>query len=360
MKKILFRADAAPSIGTGDLMSFNHFWRQLQISSSDWKAHFMIKDHPAARDLLQGQGIQDAVVIPSNLSPVDETHRIQSFVLTNQVDVVFFQLTASKLTDYDLANINAIKCAVDFYNWIPRRLDLVVNWDTTSNEVYRNSEFQKTLFFLGPGYVFLPVEFGLLEKAKRSYHWPPKNILIAMGGADEFNMTAKVLKDLIPNVPSLTHFTVIVGAGFDRLASLRQISKASNVKITVKKNIKNMLAEYLSADYAFGAGGLTAYELVASHTPCSLIACYGHQINRCKYFAKKKWARYLGFKDELGPIRIPEQIQILKNRFTSRIGEVIAALEDLTLHRQEKCFKSNRNPNKSYVEKEFNYCRPSG
>jgi spore coat polysaccharide biosynthesis predicted glycosyltransferase SpsG len=58
-----------------------------------------------------------------------------------------------------------------------------------------------------------------------------------------------------------------------------------------------MFREYLAADIAISAGGLTAYELIACRTPTMLIAVRRHQIHRCEYFARHKLVHYLGFKE---------------------------------------------------------------
>jgi len=328
LKKILFRADAYPAIGTGDLMSLVQFARHPAMEADRYEPHFMVRRHPAALDLLAGQGIEPACILPTELTPAEDIAAVAAYTEKHQIDAVMLEITGYRLCEADLSGISAVTCAVDFYNWIPRGIDMVVNWDTATEGLYQQTDHPGTRFFLGPEYVFLaPVFWEGRPSAKYSTSAVP-NVLIAMGGADENNITAKVLESLIANTSLPVRFTVIVGAGYTRTDDLIDLKKRTGADLTIKRNIANMHAEYIQADYAFGAGGLTAYEMVASQTPCGLIACYPHQVHRCRYFANAGWAHYLGTPEALEPIRIAGTPANGK-RFASRLEEVIIALSRL-------------------------------
>ena len=114
-----------------------------------------------------------------------------------------------------------------------------------------------------------------------------------MGGADELDFTSKVANVIAGKDMELI---IIVGAGYDQKERLKNSLDEKGAAYTIKVNVEDMLAEYLSCDFAIGAGGLTSSELVASRTPCALIATYEHQIARCEYFDIEGWVKYLGFR----------------------------------------------------------------
>jgi spore coat polysaccharide biosynthesis predicted glycosyltransferase SpsG len=116
-----------------------------------------------------------------------------------------------------------------------------------------------------------------------------------MGGADEFNFTQRVAELLLRERPNL-NLNIIVGAGYNDLETLVSVTEKFSDQCTVQHNITDMLEQYLATDVAVAAGGLTASELAASHTPAILIATYEHQIERCRYFHGKGWGVYLGFR----------------------------------------------------------------
>ena len=335
MIRLLLRADAYPSIGTGDLMSLVHFSRHPKLAAEKWECHFMVRDHGSARNLLAGSGANHIKVIPADASTDQETAEIKRYTDAHGIDAVLFEITDRRLDTFDLSGIEAVIGAVDFYNWIPKGLDLVINWDTNSAGCYTRQDFPGTDFFLGPEYVFLNP--GFLSGRR----WQPvaddrRPVVVAMGGADEFNLTGKIISELVLRSAPDTNFTAIVGTGYAAMAKLRGLAGKTGHRLTIKQNVGDMCSEFLGARHVFGAGGLTAFELVTIGTPCSLVACYEHQEHRCRTFAQKGWARYLGHRSVLGPLELPPPAEspIGPRRIVSRLERFIEALEIKIRRRQ--------------------------
>jgi spore coat polysaccharide biosynthesis predicted glycosyltransferase SpsG len=328
MMRMLFRADAYPAIGTGDLKSLIHFSRHPKLIADGWECHFMVRDHEAARNLMAVNEAANVEIIPVNVSTTREISEIERYTKDHGIDAVLFEITDRRLDTFDLSRIDAVIGAVDFYNWIPEGLDLVINWDTNSAGCYSQQNFPGTDFFLGPQFVFLHPNFLTGRR------WQPvendlRPVVVAMGGADEFNLTYRILSELILKSNPDAIFTALIGAGFTHFKELRSLQKQSGRRLTIKHNVTDMCREFLGARYVFGAGGLTAFELVALGTPCSLVACYPHQEHRCRTFADMGWARYLGHRSELGPVETPPaaELTVESRSFVSRLDQVVAALE---------------------------------
>ena len=313
MKKIVFRADAAPHIGIGDLMSL------INISmyfDETYETFFIIKDYKAGVDLIDKYNVDKYFIIETNISIEDEVEYINDFIDKQKIDIVFFEITERKLSDYIGINSAIKKVAVNFDGYILNDMDLVIDWSVEAYKIFDTNKYSKTEFLLGPKYVILPKDFYsskvINRKVSNSNY---KKILIAMGGADEFNFTGKVVEAILRSNIDV-ELNIIIGSGYEYKEELEKRLKDTTFKYNVKQNITNMLDEYLTCDIGIGAGGLTSSELVATNTSAILIATYEHQVDRCVYFDKMGWVKYLGYKkfDENDLIDAIQNPIILNNK----------------------------------------------
>lgn len=291
MKRILFRADAKPSIGIGDFMSLINLSDYLE----GFEPFFLTQATIAARMIVEKRGLQNVFWIEDGCDIAQDIEAINKIIEERKIDVLFFEITERKLTEYVGISPMVKKMCVNFDGFIPDDIILVVNWDAAAPSFYDTTKFLHTKFLLGSEYVILPKSFYGNQKIElREYKQERRNILVAMGGADELNFTLKVVGALLDGEYKLT---IVVGSGYCAKEELLEFLDARPIKYELKVDVKDMLAEYLLCDFAIGAGGLTASELVASRTPCALLATYEHQIARCEYFDKNGWAKYLGFRE---------------------------------------------------------------
>ncbi|MCG6553484.1 MAG: hypothetical protein L7F77_14270 [Candidatus Magnetominusculus sp. LBB02] len=292
MRRILFRGDAKPSIGTGDLMSLLNLSHYFE--NDGWQTFFLIRGYESGIRIIEGKGVKNVTVIPPDCSLQEEQQVIENLIIQKGIDILFLEITERKLTDYTLPS-GVKKVCVNFDGIIPDGIDMAINWDIEGAINFNKELHPKTRFLLGPQYIILPYNFDRARIAARTYYPKPQNLLIAMGGADELNFTLKVLDAILEDEPVM-RITVITGAGYLYNKELEAALSKSKNSHTVKQNVHNMFEEYMGCDVAIGAGGLTSYELIATATPAILIATYAHQISRCKYFDEQGWAKYLGFR----------------------------------------------------------------
>ena len=293
MKRILFRADAKPSIGTGDLISLIHLSRYFE--EAGWETHFIIRDYSAAVSISRRHSLERLAVIDSGFTILQEVDVINKYVEECKIDVLFLEITERPLSDYAGLSDRALKACVSFDGVITEDISLVVNWDVEAEGLFDISKYPATRFLLGPEYVIVPPRFNQERIRKRVYRRKTEKLLIAMGGADELNFTQKIANVFIRNGASCK-LTVIVGAGYQHKEELERSLSSSSLDYELKQNVADMFEEYMACDMAVGTGGLTAYELVATRTPAVLIATYEHQVARCLYFHEKGLVKYLGFR----------------------------------------------------------------
>jgi len=97
VKKILFRADAKLSIGTGDLVSLFHLSEYFERGG--WQAHFMIRGYPLGVDLARARGVQRVRVI----EPFAALHKVAAGDTLDKI------ARSNKTTIELLRRINGIK-----------------------------------------------------------------------------------------------------------------------------------------------------------------------------------------------------------------------------------------------------------
>lgn len=292
-RSVLFRADANPSIGIGDLMSLIHL--SHYFNADGWDCHFIVKDYPAGIKLLETYSVDNAQIISATVSIAEEVHYINSYAEKNGIDLLFFEITEQPLSNYEGFSGNVAKACVTFDNQIPDGLDLVVAWDVTAERLFCPEKQSPTMFLLGPEYVILPFNFFQTPSAMRHFRSSPKTCLVCMGGADDLNFTQKVIDTFIEDKYNLqTH--IVLGAGYDHLEALNKRLAEARFPYTIIQHATNMLELYTGCDVAVCAGGLTAFEIIATRTRASVIATYRHQIDRCRYFHAKGSITYLGYR----------------------------------------------------------------
>jgi spore coat polysaccharide biosynthesis predicted glycosyltransferase SpsG len=294
MRKVLFRADARPSIGIGDLMSLVHLSKYFE--NCGWETHFMIRSYDAGLKLEKKFNLERLAKLPKNISVKGEIKAINQYSESNRIDLLFFEITERKLTEYQGLLPEVKKACISFDGCILSGMDLVVDWDVDAYRYFEPGKHSKTRFLLGPEYVILPFDFDFKLINEREYSPFPEKILICMGGADELNFTQKIVSCLSRQQNQMM-ITIVVGFGYEYREKLEQSLSAANYGFKVKQNISTMFDEYMDCDVAIGSGGLTASELVATRTPTVLIATYEHQIARCRHFDTSGSVKYLGYRE---------------------------------------------------------------
>jgi spore coat polysaccharide biosynthesis predicted glycosyltransferase SpsG len=299
MPNVLFRADAEKSIGVGDLMSLIYLADEFRRNS--WKCFFAVRDYPPALAIIKGQNLKSVYLIPCRISVRDEMVLLRKICKDTKIDCLVMEVTKNSLREYkDLGKPAHVKACINFDGIITDDFDIVVNWCVSpSDDLYGSYSGKNIQFVLGFKNTILPPYLDWKKISRKDYQEKTKKILISMGGIDGFDMTAKIIKALAAQRRELD-IRVIVGPGYERYGELSRFACSKFKKFSLKYNSIGLFKDYLWADIAFSAGGLTSSELVATKTPAILIATYEHQIKRCKYYSSRDWAYYAGYHETVG------------------------------------------------------------
>lgn len=292
MKRILFRADAKPSIGIGDLVSLINLSKYFEHDG--WECFFAVRDYPAGLGLIEKRKIQNVTILDQRNTIEHEVEIINSIIKDKNIDVIFFEITERPLRDYQGLVSGPVKACVSFDGSIWDDTDVVISWAPDAEKLFDKNKYPDTAFLLGYQYVILPIEFYGDRVNNRQIRDKVENVLVAMGGADEYNLTRMVIRALIDGQCS-KNLRIVIGSGYEYRDDLERVLIEYPGICEIILNTDDMLTQYVWADVAIGAGGLTASELVASRTPAILIAAVEHQVERCQLFDAMGWAKYLGF-----------------------------------------------------------------
>jgi spore coat polysaccharide biosynthesis predicted glycosyltransferase SpsG len=126
----------------------------------------------------------------------------------------------------------------------------------------------KGQLFVGWEYVILRKEFCITYQSTNS---TCPNILISMGGTDEFDLTNFATKS-IDTISENFSATIILGPGYAHEVKLRKLLSTVNFPFSIYRDPQNMAMIMSKSDIALISFGQTAYELAALHIP-SLYLC---------------------------------------------------------------------------------------
>lgn len=323
MPNILFRADAEESIGTGDLLSLIYLSREFLKRS--WGCFFAIRDYPLALRIIAKHKLRNTFLIPHRASIKQEIKLIGKIIKEKSIDCLCLEITKTSLLEYvSLGKPVPVKACINFDGEITDDFEVVINWGiNSSDQLYAAYRDRVTKFILGFQNAILPDYFDWEKIARRKYKDNIDRILITMGGVDEFNLTKKIVEFLRGELKG-REILIITGAGYRFRDDLSKFMKHNFKYYKIKDNVYSLFNDYLWSDLAFSAGGLTSSELVAARTPALFIAAYEHQIRRCEYFAKNKWAYYLGYRTNINEESIRgglksaiESVDILRNKLSA-------------------------------------------
>lgn len=272
----------------------------------------MTHDSEAARKLTADYRIERCRFLVDEMGVKDEVNHINRYFAANHITHFFACVNLWSLEKYTGLDPAVVKGCINDDGKLTDDWRLVVNWNFPAPGLYAMENFPKTRFLLGPEFVILPDNFDREIISKRTFNRPIKNLLIAMGGADEYNLTTGVVRKVLDENLDL-HLIIILGAGFEGHDELNSVLQSASLSYDCKTSVADMFTEYMNCDAAIGTGGLTSSELVATHTPSLLVAAYEHQEARCRYFGERGVAVYLGDLDACKNKSLKEGLAKLEN-----------------------------------------------
>jgi UDP-2,4-diacetamido-2,4,6-trideoxy-beta-L-altropyranose hydrolase len=283
--KIVFRADASRTIGTGHVMrclalaktlqsqgaDIQFLCRKLEDDLIDWireKHGFAVETCPATESETLPQPVDWLIVDHYGLDA-----RWESRIRPQAKKIAVID---------DLANR-------------PHDCDLLVdqNYHPDSDR-YAPLTLPECQRFLGPAYALLREEFKQARQAAHPRTGQIRRVLISFGGSDPTHETEKVLNAL----QAVTHpleVTAILGILHPRADSL----PSKYPQFEFLRGVSNMAELLCRADLVIGAGGTSSWERCCVGAPSVVINVADNQVDLSRQLEKIGVIRNLGLSQHV-------------------------------------------------------------
>ena len=313
--RVVFRADASIEIGSG------HIVRCLtladELSANGCEIVFICRD------------------LPGNLFPLLENKGYSIAKLPEKMggDIYDWQLDASEtIHSVELAKLDIDLLVVDHYE-LDKRWDTLLrsktkkimviddladrahdcdflldqNYYTNLENRYDGLVSVETNKYLGPKFALLRNQFYTARESLRERNGEISNILIFMGGADSFNITAIALQAVKLIKHTITIDVVIGGSNPHREEVKSLCASMPNVELHIQ--VDNMAELMVQADLAIGAGGASTWERCYLGLPSITLVFADNQLQTTRDLASIEVINFLGWANECDATDIAVAIQ---------------------------------------------------
>ena len=274
--KLGFRCDGSTDIGLGHVVGSIRLAtllaRELGIG-----AEFVLRKNPAAKALIKEAGFS-MEVLPGEIPPEKDINRLIEKKTESPWSGVVFNFCKADLERYT-SHFNAIKdsgiALVFMDNPLPpsyRLGDLLINAlphpDYEGYDPDNHPNCLDGLEYFIPGVIGPSPERVIKPTAER--------VLIAMGGADNQNLTELVIKGLA-EIDYAGYVDVVLGSASPHRESVQKHMKKSGLAGTVSWNVSDMYKRMHLADIGLSGLGLTTYEMAYTCLPACIVS--GSELN---------------------------------------------------------------------------------
>lgn len=299
-KPILIRADA------GGLLGYGHVMRMLALAQAlrqrGIEAVFVSAQcHQSICERLKDEGFQHFLF--ENTEPGETRDSDQTLTLADQLEAswVFLDGYHFDLRYQRQINRAGFKVAImeDDDHCVEWCVDLIVNQNLGAEGKAHSNSLSEGKSLTGCCFALLREEFRACPGSKRTKAWPPKRILVTMGGVDPDDATGLVLRSLEKVELKDIEVKVIIGHGNPNKDALALAASDSKHRVELLRDVSDMPTLYQWADAAITAGGSTCYEWMRYELPAAIVTIADNQEPIVKALVEKHAARALGRVEHL-------------------------------------------------------------
>lgn len=230
MRKVVFRADGNTQIGLGHVIRSMALYNML---SADFDCSFASRSNLTT--VLNNVGNIHFEQIPESINLLDEAEYLTANKIVSNGDVMVldgYNFETNYQQSFKDKNLSVV-CIDDIhsYHFVA---DLVINHAYGVNENAYSKE-KCTKLLLGLDYALLRPSFLELSKKTRAIN-KVSSVLINMGGADEQNVTSKILKACL-RVKGIERINVMIGAANPNKSSIEKLVSENKGRINLVQNL---------------------------------------------------------------------------------------------------------------------------
>lgn len=320
---IVFRVDASIAIGTGHVMRCRTLAAALKKHGAN--IQFITRAHPGhLEDMLAHDGFT-VTLLPQppcienkgddyatwlGVSQQDDAEQTIAVLKNQQCDwLIVDHYGLDRVWETQLQSHTRKLMVIDDLANRSHECDMLLdqNYAVGGQERYLAWMPAHCQLLLGPRYALLRPEYAQYRKTMASRTGDVKRLFVFMGGADNSNITGKVLAAL--NTSQLEHLEVniVIGPSFIHKAEVTAQARARlNTHIHgPRPHLADLMAE---ADLAVGAGGGTTWERLCMGLPSLVLSIAENQVPACEALASSGLIRYLGDAHKLDAAAIESSL----------------------------------------------------
>lgn len=308
--RVLIRADGGGRLGSG------HVMRMIALAQALRKRGIgavfaSVLCHPSLRERLEKESIRHVPV--AEAEPGDAQDAEQTIALANDLgcEWIFLDGYHFDLRYQKQVRTSGFKVAIMEDNdhceaWYA---DLIVNQNLGAEGKVHQNALPRGKSLTGCRFALLREEFRAGAKKKKASEWPPKRILLTMGGVDPDNATHLILRSLEKMTQTTLEVKVIIGGGNPNKKSLQKAAADSKHWVDILVSVTDMPMLYHWADAAITAGGSTCYEWMRYGLPAAIVTIANNQEPIVKALVGKRLACDLGKVEHLSENTAKEHLQ---------------------------------------------------
>jgi len=296
--RVAFRADASIRIGNGHIMRNLTLATALRLRGID--THFICRELPGhLNDLIRLQGhtvheipgIEAPQASPSIEAAAKVDEKYQDWFGTTQlydahacrpilnalqpewliVDHYGLAELWEKAVMDDCGSIMVLDDLANRHHFCHLLLDQT--FERPPSDYFGKVPSDCTIL-CGSSFALLRPEFAKLRQTSLLRRKSPqlKKLLVSMGGTDEHNITAEVMKGLcLSGLAEDCHVTIVMGNNAPWLEQVKVLALSMPYSVEVCVGVSNMALLMCDSDVTIGAVGTTAWERCALGLPAGVI-----------------------------------------------------------------------------------------
>ncbi len=310
MKECIIRADGNAAIGAGHLMrcmTIAEAMRKMQAEED--RILFLCAEEQSA-ELVREHGF-DATVLYTDYRNLEAELPLTRDLFHHKDAQRIILVDSYYVTDTYLKSLREFGRTVllDDMQQNAYPVDVVINYNAFADAAVYEKLYQGTNTRRLVGSRYVPIREQFLYK-----HYQVsdivKNILITTGGGDRDNIAGRILQQIFEiNHLQEVNYHLITGRYNPHFQELKRL-EASEPKLHIHYDVKDMAAFMSGCDLAITAGGTTIYELAAIGVPFICFSYAENQEPLTEYIGRQHIAGFAGayHREALGTLSRIKQL----------------------------------------------------
>lgn len=313
--RIGFRCDGDTRIGLGHIVGCLRL-AKLIAQSLGFEAELQLRASPVAENLVRDAGFPVSTV-PASIAPDDDIEQLLAAARQRGWAGIVINFCKADLERYEhlFQSMKTAGLALIFMdNPIPPgcwQADLLIN--ALPHPPYPSYDPSRHPACLdGLEYFLLDETHERLRQQQRQIRPRVERVLVAMGGGDADNMTAKVIETL-----RLIDFDgevdIVLGAANPHKKSLHSLFVSTGLRGSVNMSCPDLAERIMAADLGFSALGLTTYEMATLGLPAILLPQAGLNLKVAEIYCRDyNAARFVGSANAVSHEQIVQLYDLLR------------------------------------------------